>query len=59
MFGNQNIAYPQDAKRIDIYDLYEVRNWCKSFGCTEQELCAAVKAVGTSAALVRHYLATR
>ena len=57
MFGNLNIIYPQDAKRIDIYDPYEMQKWCKSLGCTEQELRAAVKAVGTSGALVRKYLA--
>jgi hypothetical protein len=33
-----------------------VRNWCKSFGCTEAQLKTAVNAVGTSGAAVRKYL---
>ncbi|MEP0367426.1 MAG: DUF3606 domain-containing protein [Cyclobacteriaceae bacterium] len=48
--------HPQDGKRIDINDPNEVRNWCKSFGCTEADLKAAVKAVGTSAQAVRKHL---
>jgi hypothetical protein len=45
-----------DNKRIDINDRNEVRDWCKSFGCTEAQLKAAVAAVGTSAAAVRKHL---
>lgn len=56
MSDNKNITHPLDAKRIDINDPAEVHNWCKSFGCTEPQLKAAVKAVGTSGAAVRKYL---
>lgn len=56
MPDNKNITHPLDAKRIDIYDTAEVRNWCKSFNCTEAQLKTAVKAVGTSGAAVRKYL---
>jgi hypothetical protein len=45
-----------DNKRIDINDSAEIRNWCKSFGCTEKELINAVRKVGTSASKVREYL---
>lgn len=47
---------PQDAAKINIHESYEVRDWCKKFGCTEAELKAAVKAVGVSAAAVRKHL---
>lgn len=56
MPDNKNITHPLDAKRIDINDQAEIRNWCKSFNCTEVQLKAAVKAVGTSGAAVRKYL---
>lgn len=56
MPDNKNITHPLDAKRIDIHDPAEVRNWCKSFGCTEAQLKTAVNAVGTSGAAVRKHL---
>jgi len=46
----------QDLRRIDLARSYEVRDWCKAFGCTKEELHDAVKAVGTSAQKVREYL---
>ncbi|MFJ3483845.1 DUF3606 domain-containing protein [Pseudomonas sp. NPDC090202] len=56
MPDNKHITHPADAKRIDIHDLHEVRNWCQGFGCTEEELNNAVAAVGTWADDVREYL---
>jgi Protein of unknown function (DUF3606) len=46
----------QDLRQIDLAQCYEVRDWCKTFGCTKEELHDAVKAVGTSAQKVREYL---
>ena len=46
----------QDRKLISLQQDYEVRDWCKSLGCTESELRAAVKAVGNSADKVREFL---
>lgn len=56
MPDNKKITHPHDAKRIDIKDPAEVRSWCKSFGCTEPQLKAAVKIAGTSAAAVKKHL---
>lgn len=56
MPDNKKLTHPLDAKRIDIHDPAEVRNWCKSFDCTEQQLKAAVSAVGTSGVAVRKHL---
>lgn len=56
MSDNKNITHPLDAKRIDVNDPFEVRNWCKSLGCTEAVLKSAVKAVGDSGAAVRKHL---
>lgn len=46
---------PQDADRVNVHEDWEVRYWCKAFSCTEQELKAAVKAVGVSAVAVRKH----
>lgn len=45
-----------DRKLIALSQPYEVRDWCKSLGCTEVELKAAVAAVGRSATKVREHL---
>ena len=49
----------QDRKLISLKEEYEVRDWSKSLGCTPEQLHAAVKAVGNSAAAVRDYLAKK
>ena len=46
----------QDLRQIVLTRSYEVRDWCKAFGCTKEELHDAVKAVGTSAQKVREHL---
>jgi hypothetical protein len=46
----------QDRARINLNQDYEVRDWSKSLGVTEQELRAAVAAVGDRADKVREYL---
>lgn len=46
----------QDRTRISLSEDYEVRDWSKKFGCTPDELKAAVKAVGNEAAAVEAYL---
>jgi hypothetical protein len=46
----------QDLRQIVLTRSYEVRDWCKAFGCTKEELHDAVKAVGASAQKVREYL---
>lgn len=56
MVDDKSKTRPHDAKRIDVNDPNEIRNWTKSLGCTPDQLRAAVKAVGTSAAAVRKHL---
>ena len=48
-----------DRQLLSLEEDYEVRDWMKSFGCTEEELRAAVKAVGNSADKVREHLAKK
>ena len=40
----------QDRQRINLNQDYEVRDWTKSLGVTEDELRKAVAAVGSEAA---------
>lgn len=47
----------QDQRRIDLARSYEVRDWCKAFRCTKEELHDAVRAVGNVAHQVRCHLA--
>jgi hypothetical protein len=49
----------QDRKLIALTEPYEVRDWCKSLGCTKEDLETAVKAVGHSADKVREYLKSK
>lgn len=56
MPDDKTITHPLDAKRIDMNDLHEVRNWCQALGCTVQQLRDAVQAAGTSGAEVRKHL---
>jgi hypothetical protein len=56
MPDNKKITHPLDAKRIDINDPAEVRNWTKALGVTEAKLREAVRKVGTSSTKVRKYL---
>jgi hypothetical protein len=46
----------QDRKRINVNEDYELRDWCKKFGVTPEQLKAAVQAVGTNAEEVQKHL---
>ncbi|MBI2397123.1 MAG: DUF3606 domain-containing protein [Xanthomonadales bacterium] len=48
-----------DNDLINLHQSYEVRDWCRSFNCTEQQLRDAVRQVGNSARKVREHLARR
>jgi len=55
----KKVGTSMDGKLIALSEPYEVRDWCKSLGCTEAQLRAAVSAVGNSAAKVRAYVGDR
>jgi hypothetical protein len=48
-----------DRKRIDVTQDYEVRDWSKKFGVSQEQLKEAVQAVGTQADRVEEYLKNR
>lgn len=44
---------PADSSRINVHEDYEVRYWCEKFGCSADELKAAVAVAGTSVTAVQ------
>ena len=56
MPDNKNIRGPADSKKINVNEDYELTYWTKELGVTDEELRAAVTAVGTDAAKVRAHL---
>lgn len=50
---------PQDRSRINVNESHELRYWTKELGVNEDQLRAAVQAVGVSAAAVREHLTAR
>ena len=56
MADDKNSTGSPDRDRISLSEDYEVRNWTKSLGVSEDELREAVDAVGNSADKVREYL---
>ena len=59
MPDNLKKRHPQDGKRINPNQRHEVRDWCRKFGCTEEELAQAVADVGDSADAVKRRLQGR
>jgi hypothetical protein len=53
---NKTIAGSPDSKLINTSEYYEVEYWAKKFTVGVEDLKAAVKAVGNSAAAVEVYL---
>lgn len=49
MSDDRTKAGGQDRTRISLSEAYEVRDWAKKFGVTEDELRAAVGRVGNEA----------
>jgi hypothetical protein len=59
MSDNLENRGPQDRSRVNVNEPWEVRWWCRQFGCTEQQLRGAVVAVGISASAVQRHLSQR
>ena len=47
---------PQDSSRVNTNEDYEVRYWTTKFGCTKEQLQAAVNKVRVSVAAVEQQL---
>lgn len=47
---------PQDSSKVNVHEDWELRYWTKTLGVSADQLRAAVRAVGVSAAAVRRHL---
>lgn len=56
MADNLTKKKPQDARKINVTQSYEISYWKNTLRCTEKELIDAVKQVGTSVDAVKRYL---
>lgn len=56
MSDDKTKAHGQDRERINVHEDYELRDWSKSLGVSQEELKRAVAAVGDRAEKVREYL---
>jgi hypothetical protein len=63
LYGQHADAFPfptsAAVEGIDVADEAGVREWCAEFGCTEEQLRAAIRHVGAAPADVRSHLARR
>ena len=50
---------PADRNRVNVQEQWELRYWCDKFGCTADQLRAAVKSVGVMAVDVERHLKGR
>ncbi|MCU1238264.1 MAG: hypothetical protein JWP63_6231 [Candidatus Solibacter sp.] len=49
MADDKTKTAPQDAQRVNANEDYEVEYWSKKFGCTPEQLKAAVRKAGVMA----------
>ena len=56
MPDNKTQTRPQDAKRINVNEDYELRDWSKKFGVSQERLKQAVEKVGNSVSAVEKEL---
>lgn len=59
MSDNKNNTGNPDRSLISTSEDYEVQYWMNKLGVSREQLMAAVKAVGNSAAAVEDYLKSR
>ncbi|MCU1326433.1 MAG: hypothetical protein JWN34_1803 [Bryobacterales bacterium] len=59
MADDKSKTRPQDAQRINVNEAYELRDWSQKFGCTPEQLKAAVAKVGVMAVDVERELKGR
>jgi hypothetical protein len=49
MADDKSKTRPEDAERVNVHEGYELEYWSKKFGCTKDQLKAAVNKVGVMA----------
>ncbi len=56
MSDNLNRRQPEDPKKINKNQSWEIEYWCKKLNCTRDKLLAAIKVVGPYVEDVKKYL---
>lgn len=56
MPDNLKRRQPEDPEQINKNQDWEIKYWCKELACTEEELIAAINAVGPYVKNVKKYL---
>lgn len=56
MPDNLKRRQPEDPEQINKNQDWEIKYWCKELACTEEELVAAINAVGPYVKDVKKYL---
>ena len=56
MSDNLKIRQPQDPKKINVHEQWELKYWSTKFGVTKERLKQAVKAVGSQVNDVKIHL---
>lgn len=56
MSDNKKIIKPEDATKINLNQIYEVKYWTGKLDCTETQLKRAVDKVGVKTIDVKKYL---
>jgi hypothetical protein len=59
MADDKTLRGPADRTRINVNEDYELRYWSEKFGCSAEQLKAAVQAAGTNAEAVGKHLSSR
>ncbi|MEO8630536.1 MAG: DUF3606 domain-containing protein [Betaproteobacteria bacterium] len=59
MLDDKSKTGGEDRKRINVNEDYELRDWSKKFGVSQEELKAAVKKVGDQASAVEKHLKSK
>jgi uncharacterized protein DUF3606 len=59
MADDTSVRSGTDRNKINTSQDHEVRYWAKELGISQEELRAAVQAVGSSVAKVRDYVSAR
>jgi hypothetical protein len=56
MADNLSNRGPADRSKVNVHETWELTYWCGVFGCTPDQLRAAVRAVGVLVVNVRRHL---
>ncbi len=51
-------AHSLDSLTLNIHNKSDFRHWCKELGCSDKELSAAIRSVGSGGSAIREFIET-